>query len=232
MSNVPDRVARFADHLRAADPMAQTILFRPEAWTKALGDNEHLASVLTVCGPSRTITRANLATIGGDKINDTFPLERLFIAAMIWGFGDRGYGGYRTQLMLADLKERTRLAKTGALLREGKLGEAYEGFRVKQCGPAFFTKFFYAVGLGAALDPLPLVLDSRVAASLRKIAKDGELDAAQLVRGQKHVHRFPEGYARYVALLNDWAHVIGCRPDAIEMLLFKPPASFDAPLDA
>lgn len=230
MSQVPPRLARCAERLIADDPLAQAIPFRAERWSRTLDACAHLKPVLDACTTPEMVTRADLAAIGRSVVAGESPPERLLLATMIWGFGGVGYGPYRTKCMLDDLQGRDRLRTTIALLSEGKLSEAYAGFRVRMCGPAFFTKFFYAVGLGAGLDPLPLVLDSQVAVSLRQLHDDGAVDVSTLVRGGRSVMYFPEGYARYVALLNGWARELGCRPDAIERLLFERPAVFREPL--
>lgn len=212
MTTVPSRIARCAECLRAMDPLAQAIRFYPASWTKTLSGCEYLRPVLGACATPGVITRADLAAISRGVSESQRPAEHLFLATMIWGFGTRGYGPYRTEKMLKDLKGRTRLTKTIEHLKQGEIIKAYDGFHVTVCGPAFFTKFFYAVGLGAALDPMPLVLDSVVMASLQDLEQDGELDAAQLVRGHSTVHRFSEGYARYVELLNGWARIIAAAP--------------------
>lgn len=226
---VPPRLARFAEQLRADDPLTQAIPFKAERWRTGLDTCAHLEPTLEACAVPGVVTRSDLAAISRAVVAGEAHPERLFVATMVWGFGTVGYGPYRTRLMLDDLGTRPHLAEIVALLTAGRLAEAYQSFRVKMCGPAFFTKFFYAVGLGAGLEPLPLVLDSQVAISLRNLAVDGAIDAARLVRGEPNVQHFPAGYTRYVALINSWARELGCRPDAIEKLLFAPPATFRDP---
>jgi hypothetical protein len=229
---VPPRLARFADQLRADNPLTQAIPFKADRWRTGLDTCAHLEPALAACAAPGVVTRADLAAISRAVVAGETQPERLFVATMIWGFGTVGYGPYRTRIMLDNLGAGPHLAEVVALLAAGRLAEAYQHFRVRMCGPAFFTKFFYAVGLGAELEPLPLVLDSQVAISLRTLAADGAIDAALLVRGEPNVQHFPAGYTRYVALLNRWARELGCRPDAIEMLLFDPPPAFRDPTQA
>jgi hypothetical protein len=223
---VPPRLAQFADQLRADNPLTQAIPYKADRWRTGLDTCAHLEPTLEACATPGVVTRADLATISRAVVAGDAQPEWLFVATMIWGFGTVGYGPYRTRIMLDNLGVRPHLVEVVALLTAGQLAEAYKHFRVKMCGPAFFTKFFYAVGLGAELELLPLVLDSQVAISLRHLAVDGAIDATRLVRGQPNVQHFPAGYTRYVALLNSWARELGCRPDAIEKLLFDPPPAF------
>lgn len=226
--SVPERIARLRKDLQASDPLKHRVRYRIERWRKYLRNDPSLEEVDAAC--AGTISRRTLATLGRAVGEQREPARDLFLATMIWGFGPAGYGPYRTREMLKDLRNRTRLEKTVALLAEGRLEQAYTDFRVAQCGPAFFTKFFYAVGLGFGLDPLPLVLDSRVAEALETLQKDGALDMSQFVRGERSVARYLDGYLRYVDVMHAWAATLRCRADAIELLLFKCPPEFAAPL--
>lgn len=227
---VPIRIARLRDQLRASDPLDQTIPYTIDRWQRYVSDEVGLRAVVEACAEPGVISRRDLASIGQAVANAQTPAHTLFLATMIWGFGKVGYGPHRTQRMLENLQGRSRLDTTIRLLCEGRLSDAYEGFRVTMCGPAFFTKFFYAVGLGLNLEPLPLVLDSRIAAALRLLQADDALDAAQFVRGRRTVTPYAEGYVRYSALMDMWAAELGCRADAIERLLFESPPTFTAPL--
>ena len=102
---------------------------------------------------------------------------------------------------------------------EGQIHDAYTDFSLPRCGPSFFTKVLYAFGLGADRRPLPLILDERVENSLGRLARDGEFNAADFSAS-------PAGYMRYVKNVNQWATEIGCRPDAVEFLLFDPAQAF------
>ena len=94
------------------------------------------------------------------------------------------------------------------------------------------SKFFYAVGLGINLDPLPLVLDSRVAKALLTLSKECELKVTDLIRysinkkGDITLQKYPEGYVTYVQLMNLWSKELDCQADAIELFLFDPPKEF------
>jgi len=137
-------------------------------------------------------------------------------------------------LALKKTRQQDVLTEALAHIRDGDIHSAYEVFDVHQCGPAFAAKFFYAAGLGAGVRPLPLVLDRQVACSLRELQRDGDLVLAEWARLDRGGYILPhvDGYVRYVNAVNGWAEEMNCRPDAIEMFLFDPPASFWAEVDA
>ncbi len=130
--------------------------------------------------------------------------------------------------MLADPRLDAALAQAFTAVAAGNLLGAYQDFAVAWCGPAFFTKLLYAVGLGCGADPLPLVLDARVARSLQVLADDGSLRFADFVSlgAGDTVAWDPAGWVRFVEAGNQWASVLGCHHDAIEMLLFDSPSLF------
>ncbi len=150
-------------------------------------------------------------------------LRKSFLAAMMWGYGTTGYGPHRTRIMLDSPNVESVLTDTYYLLKEGKVVEAYQQFRVKRvnlikrCGPAFFTKFFYFAGLGLKLKLLPLILDSRVEGSLSHTDMMGKniSEIAALIDGSA------KGYQKYIILMDEWAKELECRPDAIEYFLFN-----------
>ena len=231
---LPARLVAFTDTIRGLDPDAPTIPYRIERWNDHLGDNKYLSRLSRRF--QHRVSRGDLGLLSREAHADPEGLPALFLATMIWGFGDTNYGPWRTRRMLDDLA-RQKATGTDALgltlhrLRDGDLMAAYRGFDVEWCGPPFVAKFFYAVGLGMDVYPMPLILDSVVATSLWVLALDRALDIRQYVKGvdasgKGSVTRYPEGYVRYVRLLHEWGQALGCRADAVEMFLFDPPAAF------
>ena len=60
------------------------------------------------------------------------------------------------------------LADTLATVRDGDLHNAHAGFKVPGTSEAFFTKWLWVAALGSQAR-LPLILDSRVLVTLRRI---------------------------------------------------------------
>jgi len=98
---------------------------------------------------------------------------------------------------------------------------------LKGCGPAFFTKFFYFIGLAYNLKPLPVILDANVAKCLELICRQEGWrleDFVVLVKGKKgnvSLKRYAEGYQNYVLSMDRWAEELGCRADEIEYFMYQ-----------
>ena len=67
-----------------------------------------------------------------------------FVTAMIWGYGDLGYGSYRTRKMFSTPDFVEKVERSHSLARDGLVLEAYEYLarnKIEQLGPAFGTKW-------------------------------------------------------------------------------------------
>jgi hypothetical protein len=159
-------------------------------------------------------------------------LRRLFLASMIWGYGADPNGPENVKQAFSNsgqLKEV--LEKSLERIKNAQIKEAYEGFNLKGCRSAFFTKFFYFVGREYNIKPLPLILDSHVANFLEFLSKDkkGGFELSKFVKvdGRKKgrissVVNYSEGYIQYVCSMDDWARELGCpAADNIEYFMFK-----------
>lgn len=100
----------------------------------------------------------------------------LLAASYAWGHDLDGYGPARLQKILTanDLTDIDRaLTEAVDALRAAGAVAAYQALnrRIRHLGPAFFTKVLYAAGQGLGVEgPRPLILDKRVAVSLRTLA--------------------------------------------------------------
>lgn len=223
MTPLPPRLAACRETLVALDPDAQTIGYNPAAWRRKLGADDPDLEALAARFP-KAIRRSDLRTLSAEAHVDTSLARRLFLASMVWGYGTVGYGPHRT---LKNLNDPGCVdAVTGALtaIGAGDLRRAYGSYRVFGCGQAFWTKYLYAAGLGCDANPMPLVLDSLVATALRTLGGDGALEPSDYLTPT--LGRFTDGWVRFVTDADAWAKALGCRADAIEMLLFSPPNAF------
>lgn len=158
-------------HTRGND--RRPIEFNPVTWRPRLLQHPVAQEVLDELKGGSTIDRDYLRTLAlGLTAGDENAHLRLFTAVMIWGTGTAdGRGAWRTEQALDSHPGRV-LAKTAALVAQGKLDEAYRTFRtcrVPRVGPAFFTKWLWAVGTRNSEPPWPLILDSRVSKSLKHL---------------------------------------------------------------
>ncbi|MCQ3928892.1 MAG: hypothetical protein DPW16_00405 [Chloroflexi bacterium] len=219
---VPVILRNHQREIQTINPDEHIVHYRPTAWAARFGDDpdyQYLNQRYPV-----GVSRGQIAQLVTNVAIGNLEFSRLrktFLVAMMWGYGTVGYGPYRTQIMLNSLNVETILTDTYSLLKSGKVVEAYDQFHVDRCGPAFFTKFFYFVGLGLKLKPLPLILDSVVARSLSHPDMIGEdiKELASITNGS--VGRYAEGYQKYLTLVERWAKELECRPDAIEYFLFN-----------
>jgi len=227
----PERLLFFEEQLHGINPDIQQIPYNILTWNGYFQGDLDFAEI-TQRFPDG-ITRGNIKDLSIGAINDHTQFRKFFLATMIWGYGTSGFGAFRTSQMLNDAlaPQMIQMAVEGVIA--GQILNVYEQFGLRFCGPAFFTKFFYFIGLGGNLNPLPLIFDSRVAQHFRVLANDEGLNFADFARVQENkqgrivsLSRYPEGYVCYVNLMNQWAHELNCRPDSIELFLFDPPEAF------
>lgn len=194
--------------------------YKINTWEKYFNDDQDFNIVVQQC--DSPIAREKFSTVGSQQLT-TSDLRQLFFVSMMWGYGNVGYGAHRTKkmLMTADVDQQLRSAVD--CVAQGKIADAYRSLCLSWCGPAFMSKFLYASGLRLGVELLPVILDSMVARSLKNIMDNQKVDHRQYFKLDKKgmVQRFPEGYERFVHLINDWAATLGVPPDAIELYLFE-----------
>jgi hypothetical protein len=147
------------------DPCQQRIPWNPEAWaehgSRWSGIDERAKS-----GGWSTISRDEVFAVrdSGDPV-------ATFVASMVFGFGDRGYGPTRTSRMLATEDAGDKIREASRILRTQGAGEAHRYLinsagRLAWCRTAFLSKFLYFEGFGRTPGPQPLILDALVQRSL------------------------------------------------------------------
>jgi len=223
---IPKRLLAFRSTIVTINPNIQAIPYDASAWKAYFpGDTDVLGLIQMF---PRVITRGDIKTLSARAVAKPTLVRKLFLATMMWGFGKRGFGPYRTDRMLRTPLSASILQQTVTNIMNGKIITAYHGLLLDRCGPVFSTKFLYFVGLGAKSDPLPVVLDTRVAQSLDLLNLNLASFGCHKLKNGIRVGRSPAGYVKYVNLINAWARQIGCRTDAIELFLFAPPPAFQS----
>jgi len=205
--------------------MNQYIAYNPQPWFQEFPNDQDIIEI--VGEHPNGLSREDIANIGGLAINGNAHIRKLFLATMIWGYGTAGYGPHRTHLMLQSPNVNEILLASFNAVAQGQIAQAYVNFQIKWCGPPFFTKFFYFVGLLHNVQPLPLIFDSRVATTFKLLLDDLHLDShdygiSRSDNGRWYPRRYAPGYVAYINTINCWAHELECRPDAIELFLFDP----------
>lgn len=229
MKNVPPQLVEHQTELQQLDPLdatAQAIEYQAPHWAAHIGADDVDLAFLVHKYPG-AITRGDLADLARTTQAQREPASarRLFLGVMLWGYGTVGYGPYRTARMLNAPNAARILRSTLDCIRNGAIRRAYEQFNLPMCGSAFFTKYFYFAGLGCDLRVSPLILDSLVMNELKQWLKLDVTRFARFSRNEKGaisvVGRDAARYDHYVETMNRWASDLRCRPDSIELFLFK-----------
>jgi len=183
-----------------------------------------LSEIMKKC-PDRIITRSHVQSYACKIRSGSYQdIRRLFLACMIWGYGPDPNGPHNTNQALSDRRLKAVLEKSVERIRNTQIKEAYEGFDLNNCGPAFFTKFFYFVGHEHHVKPLPLILDRHVANFLRFLGGEEGWDLSLFAKTSPkgYVKHYPKGYVQYICSMDDWAEGLRCSAaDNIEYFMYK-----------
>jgi hypothetical protein len=189
--------------------------------------------------PGKSITRNDLISLF-DSWND--PVLGL-VATMVWGgISTGGRTGDHLKLLL-DMGERVlrqRMEDLRLLIRHEELEQAFQqcspggDLKLNGVGYAFFTKLFCFIGhVPPALNPAPLILDSRTSSAFLVLGAQAAPDlpwtdifnTAPLHKNMPatwHTHSSPtsDTYKVFVSWLNHWAIRLGCAALQLEQFVF------------
>jgi len=198
--------------LSSGAPKDQEVHFYPATWRRWLGD---LEGIQPISGEGKAFITRQAICDAVSEHGRARPADA-FITVLQWGFGPGGRGASRARRMLTggdhdprhengfDATVADRLAGSIDPILTGDPSTAYAYFRgsdtaIKGLGPAFFTKWIYAVSArGEWRSPQALpILDDLVQRWLQR-ETEGQVVLQYGSTGD---------YARYVALLDDWAQM-------------------------
>ncbi len=147
--------------------------------------------------------------------NQKIEVDQKFLASMIWGYGNIGYGPYRVNIMLSQKDTKKILSEAYEIASEGAPKEAYlflKNNRIKILGPSFGTKFLSFCAprnLGAP------IYDSFVSLWLAKYAKQEFRNFS--LNSQTWNDKL---YSAYWDWIKIHADSFDCFPDEVELVLF------------
>jgi hypothetical protein len=188
---------------------------------------DDLATIYNRFGGS--IERKHIIQLAKESLGLKWPnIRLLFLAIMIWGYGDWQIGKIYTRNIFAGETARSVIASAIELVSVNQIEKAYCGMQIPYFGPAYFTKLLYFVGRACNIQPLPLILDKNVAKCLDFI---DDLEQSQLLSTFVPVTRDRNGivnsvrndmtgYMNYIYSLDSWAKQLGCPADHIECFLY------------
>ena len=196
------------------DVLDQNVRWYPERWQVSGLERFHNAVELfsKKCvrdGDNYQISRRNVIEVSRN-------VDDVFIGAMIFGYGDRGYGPSRVKRVLQEnekifernLQVQYEASKNGP---EASWVSHTKTGKLKYFGPAFATKFaYFGARYQKVKSPVPLIADINTSWGSWKLANIS-----------RSVERL-EGYLRYVELAHDWGESHGkYGADEVERALFE-----------
>lgn len=221
----PNKLKPQLDYIRGMDPAKQAIPFCPNEWNRRTLQ-PHLRQLFNAIPKLKngTVTRRQVQYAGNFAHDGRLHWNDFFVVVMIWGYGNDGYGPWRTEHMLQTRDFARIYRKIREHISNNKIEEAYNAPHIDYCGPAFLTKLLYFLGLIFNSDPLPIILDSRVSKSLHK-CNDEHFDGNRYFR-QNGAARSAGRYVECVNDINQWGQANKFIPDQLEVFLFCPPLDF------
>ena len=145
-----------------------------------------------------------------------YSIREKFLAVMVWGYGDRGYGPYRVTQMLNQKDALDVLAKVFEICQNGDPKGAYDFLRknrIRILGPSYSSKFITFCtprNVGAP------IYDSYIALWVDAFA---EKDFAGVPTTSEVWNS--KTYARYWDWVKEHSEALNCYPDDIELVLFR-----------
>jgi hypothetical protein len=145
-----------------------------------------------------------------------YSIREKFLAVMVWGYGDRGYGPYRVTQMLNQVHAEEVLAEVFDICQNGDPKSAYEYLRknrIRILGPSYSSKFITFCTPRQIGAP---IYDSYIALWV-------EAFAAQDFEGVKTSAEVwnSKTYSRYWDWIKEHSDELNCFPDDIELVLFR-----------
>lgn len=192
------------------------------AWSSAMHDLPDVRKLLDSL-PDR-VDRDSIRDVVAVQLKDGGVLPA-FVSAMVWGYGDSGYGPTRVRWVLTGVKTGAAEAPVRGdveeLLRTAaetvRAQGPVEGFRymnndgrIKYLAGAFFTKWLYFASATTGAD------DSNAAPILDKQVHDWLQREASI---SVNIHR-TQDYQRYLETLKAWGNAYSRTPVQVEKAIF------------
>ena len=139
-------------------------------------------------------------------------LEEAFLVVMIWGYGFRGYGRYRSNKIMDSAIFKKTLTTTIAALHQGDVQAAYEALienGPEGLGCAFGSKFLFFAS-PKNIENYPLIIDSLIATAINN-AGHAQIGIQSLTAKK---------YFELVKKFHEAAKFYDISPDELEELLF------------
>lgn len=193
----------------AGHPAQSAIVWPRQAWMASFAERQHVLERL----PDR-VCRDDVRQLAARAADSEELAVDAFVAAMVWGYGNVGYGRWGTRRVLEATPRAPGVLRRAVELQasSGSI-EAYRFLandgRMKYLGPAFGTKLLHFVPQHDA-GPPALILDAIVSKAVKSISGIG-ISAATWRTST---------FERYLSLVCGWSSQLDIDPAETEMLLF------------
>ena len=177
-------------------------------WIKAFPRETKLISAL----PDE-IDRGEVRRVCNSK---KYTVSQKFLAVMVWGYGDRGYGPYRVTQMMEQHHAVEVLSEAFELCQRGDAKGAYEFLsknRIRILGPSYGSKFITFCTPREIGAP---IYDSLIAMWVKEFAAKEFLGVTTSSESWNL-----KTYSRYWDWVKEHADELDCYPDEIELILFR-----------
>ncbi len=148
--------------------------------------------------------------------NPNYDIIEKFLAVMVWGYGDRGYGPYRVGVMLSQPHARKVLSKVFQISQNGEPKDAYLFLmenRIRILGPSFGSKFLSFCTPREVGAP---IYDSLISFWVKAFAQKEFLGVPTSSENWNL-----KTYTRYWDWVKEHSDQMDCFPDEVELALFR-----------
>lgn len=205
---------KYINAIKPLKPMNQGFMYNTKVYYQLPAERKDLLSDYE----GKELKRGDIVSAYKSYFNGNGKYINAFLLTMIWGFGDTGYGAFRTNNLISTA-ENLQLIKRGIdLAKEDNLEIAFQSLmKIKGLGISYATKVLYFATRAAHKQEYALIFDNRVAQSLVRLYANNEIAAILNVSPSSKF----EDYQHYIRLIHRLAKQHGVEADAIELFLFE-----------
>ncbi len=210
-----DNILKYKTKTQALNPLQDSgFIYEPERWEKL----EIHAKALVKPYENTFISRQDVINAFTKYYNEKTEALFPFIMTMLWGFGNTGYGTYRTNKYISNTENLNLISSAFNAAKTSNIQQAYNDLqKIKGLNVSYISKLLYFATRACNQEAYALIYDIRVARALVKLyANDSILDLLQVYPSDKY-----KDYESYNKLVHKWAKELNVNAENIEFFLFN-----------
>lgn len=209
---------KYINQIRGLKPMAQEFNYNAKKWQQLSSEHKILVSDFE----DIYISRDDVVKVFNNYYFGNSDYMRAFLLTMIWGFGDTGYGTFRTNNFISTPANTELIKQSIDSARVNDLERAYNLLKkIKGLGVSYISKVLYFATRGAGIQDYALIFDNRVAQSLVRLFAGNDIYRLVNISPSSKF----EDYQTYNKIIHQFAKQYEVEADVIELFLFN--RSFD-----